>query len=166
MVPLKIASSTRRYRNGIWAFVYVQTLQTMIRMCLHHLSKSGGNYRIEIYTLTLHSEWQWRIWTKQNQYCDSCNCRSRTVAFAIADGQLPSIQEQDMWFGVFYVVQYVTDLLFEYQRTFYLSIGSCFSGPNGWGFPEIRKQQGLVTNVIREEETSFAYTGSRVTVVR
>jgi alanyl-tRNA synthetase len=44
---------------------------------------------------------------------------------------------------------------FEYQRTFYLSIGSCFSGPNGWGFPEIRKQQGLVTNVIREEETSF-----------
>jgi hypothetical protein len=32
-------------------------------------------------------------------------------------------------------------------------------------FPEIRKQQGLVTNVIREEET-FAYTGSRVTVVR
>jgi hypothetical protein len=33
-------------------------------------------------------------------------------------------------------------------------------------FPEIRKQQGLVTNVIREEETSFAYTGSRVTVVR
>jgi alanyl-tRNA synthetase len=24
MVPLKIASSTRRYRNGIWAFVYVQ----------------------------------------------------------------------------------------------------------------------------------------------
>jgi hypothetical protein len=47
---------------------------------------------------------------------------------------LPSIQEQDMWFGVFYVVQYVT-FTFEYQRTFYLSIGSCFSGPNGWGFP-------------------------------
>jgi alanyl-tRNA synthetase len=28
----------------------MQLLQTMIRMCLHHLSKSGGNYRIEIYT--------------------------------------------------------------------------------------------------------------------
>jgi alanyl-tRNA synthetase len=54
---------------------------------------------------------------------------------------------------------------FEYQRTFYLSIGSCLADQMG-GFPEIRKQQGLVTNVIREEETSFAYTGSRVTVVR
>jgi alanyl-tRNA synthetase len=37
---------------------------------------------------------------------------------------------------------------FEYQRTFYLSIGSCFSGPNE-SFPEIKKQQGLVTNVIQ-----------------
>jgi alanyl-tRNA synthetase len=40
---------------------------------------------------------------------------------------------------------------FEYQRTFYLSIGSCFSGPNG-SFPEIKKQQGLVTNVIRKKK--------------
>jgi alanyl-tRNA synthetase len=89
----------------------------------------------------------------------------RAVAFAIADGQLPSNT------GAGYVIRRILrrairyGFTFEYQRTFYLSIGSCFSGP--WvGFPEIRKQQGLVTNVIREEETSFAYTGSRVTVVR
>jgi hypothetical protein len=31
---------------------------------------------------------------------------------------LPSIQEQDMWFGVFYVVQYVTDLLLNIKEPF------------------------------------------------
>jgi alanyl-tRNA synthetase len=66
-------------------------------MCLHHLSKSGGNYRIEIYTNSVilndseESEEQ-----KQNIAIRVIVDHVRAVAFAIADGQLPSIQEQDM----------------------------------------------------------------------
>jgi alanyl-tRNA synthetase len=49
---MKSTSSARRYRNGFerLCMAMQKLLQTMIRMCLHHLSKSGGNYRIEIYT--------------------------------------------------------------------------------------------------------------------
>jgi alanyl-tRNA synthetase len=62
-------------------------------------------------------------------------------------------------------VQYVTDLLLNIKEPFIYQLVAVLA--DQMGFPEIRKQQGLVTNVIREEETSFfAYTGSRVTVVR
>jgi alanyl-tRNA synthetase len=90
MVPLKIASSARRYRMGFERLcMAMQTLlQTMIRMCLHHLSKSGEitglKYTPNSVILNDSEESE-----EQNQYCDSCNI-VRTVAFAIADGQLPS----------------------------------------------------------------------------
>jgi hypothetical protein len=58
---------------------------------------------------------------------------------AIADG----VCTQDI--GLAFYVRNTLDLLFEYQKNLYLSIGSCFSGPNG-EILEIRKQQGLVTN--------------------
>jgi alanyl-tRNA synthetase len=63
-------------------------------------------------------------------------------------------------------VQYVTDLLLNIKEPFIYQLVAVLADQMGEVFPEIRKQQGLVTNVIREEETSFAYTGSRVTVVR
>jgi alanyl-tRNA synthetase len=71
-------------------------LQTMIRMCLHHLSKSGGNYRIEIYTNSV------ILNDSEESEQNKTNIAIRVIvdhvraAFAIADGQLPSIQEQDM----------------------------------------------------------------------
>jgi alanyl-tRNA synthetase len=58
-------------------------------------------------------------------------------------------------------VQYVTDLLLNIKEPFIYQV-AVLADQMGEVFPEIRKQQGLVTNVIREEETSFAYTGSRV----
>jgi alanyl-tRNA synthetase len=65
-------------------------------MCLHHLSKSGGNYRIEIYTNSV------ILNDSEESEQNKTNIAIRVIvdhvraAFAIADGQLPSIQEQDM----------------------------------------------------------------------
>jgi alanyl-tRNA synthetase len=82
----------------------------------------------------------------------------RAVAsLLLTDNCLP-IQEQDSRI-LRRAIRY--GFTFEYQRTFYLSV-AVLADQMGEVFPEIRKQQGLVTNVIREEETSFAYTGSRV----
>jgi alanyl-tRNA synthetase len=65
-------------------------------MCLHHLSKSGGNYRIEIYTNSVILNGEESEEQKQNIAIRVIVDHVRAVAFAIADGQLPSIQEQDM----------------------------------------------------------------------
>jgi alanyl-tRNA synthetase len=72
-------------------------LQTMIRMCLHHLSKSGGNYRIEIQlSVILNDSEESEEQNKTNIAIRVIVDHVRAVAFAIADGQLPPIQEQDM----------------------------------------------------------------------
>jgi alanyl-tRNA synthetase len=83
----------------------------------------------------------------------------RAVAFAIADGQLPSNT------GAGYVIRRILRRAIRYGFTF-LNIKEPFiyqlvavlADQMGEVFPEIRKQQGLVTNVIREEETSFLRT--------
>jgi alanyl-tRNA synthetase len=83
----------------------------------------------------------------------------RAVAFAIADGQLPSNT------GAGYVIRRILRRAIRYGFTFLntkepfiFKLVTVLADQMGEFFPEIKKQQGLVTNVIREEETSFLRT--------
>lgn len=83
----------------------------------------------------------------------------RAVSFAIADGQLPSNT------GAGYVIRRILRRAIRYGFTF-LDMKSPFiyelvdtlSNQMGQAFPELKKQKNLVSNVIREEETSFLRT--------
>ncbi len=83
----------------------------------------------------------------------------RAVAFAIADGQLPSNT------GAGYVIRRILRRAIRYGFTF-LGIKEPFiyklvetlSEQMGDSFPEIRTQKALCSNVIREEENSFLKT--------
>lgn len=83
----------------------------------------------------------------------------RAVAFAIADGQLPSNT------GAGYVIRRILRRAIRYGFTFLNAkepfiyrLVATLSDQMGEQFPEIRSQQQLVTNVIREEEASFLRT--------
>ena len=83
----------------------------------------------------------------------------RAVAFAIADGQLPSNT------GAGYVIRRILRRAIRYGFTFLdkkepfiFELVEILSRQMGDFFPEIRSQQSLVTNVIKEEETSFLRT--------
>lgn len=80
----------------------------------------------------------------------------RAVAFAIADGQLPSNG------GAGYVIRRILRRAIRYGFTFLdkkepfiNELVAVLANQMGEFFPEIKNQQGLVTNVIREEENSF-----------
>jgi alanyl-tRNA synthetase len=83
----------------------------------------------------------------------------RAVAFAIADGQLPSNT------GAGYVIRRILRRAIRYGFTFLgtkepfiFKLVEVLSAQMGEFFPEIKTQQNLVTNVIREEEASFLRT--------
>jgi len=83
----------------------------------------------------------------------------RAVAFAIADGQLPSNG------GAGYVIRRILRRAIRYGFTFLNKkepfineLVAVLADQMGEFFPEIKSQQGLVTNVIKEEETSFLRT--------
>ena len=83
----------------------------------------------------------------------------RAVAFAIADGQLPSNS------GAGYVIRRILRRAIRYAFTFLnkkepfiYELVEVLSTQMGDFFPEIRTQKGLVMNVIREEEASFLRT--------
>lgn len=83
----------------------------------------------------------------------------RAVAFAIADGQLPSNT------GAGYVIRRILRRAIRYGFTFLntkepfiYELVAVLSNQLSEFFPEIKSQQALVTNVIREEEASFLRT--------
>ncbi|MDY0780906.1 alanine--tRNA ligase [Tenacibaculum sp. IB213877] len=83
----------------------------------------------------------------------------RAVAFAIADGQLPSNN------GAGYVIRRILRRAIRYGFTFLnqkepfiYKLAETLSHQMGHAFPEIRKQDTLVHNVIKEEEASFLRT--------
>ena len=83
----------------------------------------------------------------------------RAVAFAIADGQLPSNT------GAGYVIRRILRRAIRYGFTFLdtkepfiYKLVEVLADQMGAFFPEIKSQQTLVTNVIREEEASFLRT--------
>ena len=83
----------------------------------------------------------------------------RAVAFAIADGQLPSNT------GAGYVIRRILRRAIRYGFTFLNTkepfinkLIEVLANQMGEFFPEIKSQQTLVTNVIREEEASFLRT--------
>ena len=83
----------------------------------------------------------------------------RAVAFAIADGQLPSNT------GAGYVIRRILRRAIRYGFTFLdtkepfiYKLVAVLADQMGEFFPEIKSQQTLVTNVIREEEASFLRT--------
>ncbi|SDW38167.1 alanyl-tRNA synthetase [Lutibacter oricola] len=83
----------------------------------------------------------------------------RAVAFAIADGQLPSNN------GAGYVIRRILRRAIRYGFTFLnkkepfiYKLVTTLSKQMGANFPEIKAQKQLVTNVIKEEENSFLRT--------
>ncbi|MDO4728605.1 MAG: alanine--tRNA ligase [Bacteroidota bacterium] len=83
----------------------------------------------------------------------------RAVAFAIADGQLPSNN------GAGYVIRRILRRAIRYGFTFLgkkepfiHQLVKVLAKQMGDAFPEILKQKELVTNVIKEEESSFLRT--------
>ncbi len=83
----------------------------------------------------------------------------RAVAFAIADGQLPSNN------GAGYVIRRILRRAIRYgftflhkQEAFIYKLIPTLVANMGDAFPEIVKQKSLITNVIREEENSFLRT--------
>jgi len=83
----------------------------------------------------------------------------RAVAFAIADGQLPSNT------GAGYVIRRILRRAIRYgftflntKEAFIYQLVETLSSQMGSSFPEIIAQKNLVMNVIREEENSFLRT--------
>ena len=83
----------------------------------------------------------------------------RAVAFAIADGQLPSNN------GAGYVIRRILRRAIRYgftfldqKKPFIYKLVATLSQQMGAAFPELKKQKNLCENVIKEEENSFLKT--------
>lgn len=83
----------------------------------------------------------------------------RAVAFAIADGQLPSNN------GAGYVIKRILRRAISYgyrflglKEPFMYRLLPCFIAQLGEAFPELKKEEKIITQVIKEEENSFLHT--------
>ena len=83
----------------------------------------------------------------------------RAIAFSIADGQLPSNNKAG------YVIRRILRRAVRYgytflgfEEAFMFKLVSLMADELGEQYPELKKQQELITNVIRQEEESFLRT--------
>jgi alanyl-tRNA synthetase len=142
---------------------HVDTGMGFERLCMI-LQGVTSNYDTDVFTPIIR-EIETRTRTKYGQTLEIDRAirvvadHLRTVCFAIADGQLPSNT------GGGYVIRRILRRAIRYGFTFLkqkepfiFQLVPTLVNQMGSVFPELKKEQNLITNVLREEEASFLKT--------